>query len=76
MTELTPDMIAQLSTTGLSSKAVAERLGIGQKAAARLLIATGAKQNDGRYRIQNLARNEAAWRIMEQPACSTGNWKR
>jgi len=54
---LTPEMIAQLSTTGLSSKAVAERLGIGQKAAARLLIATGAKQNEGRYRFPVGARD-------------------
>lgn len=73
---LTPDIIARLNGDGVTSKYLAERLGIGQKAAARLLIATGAVCNLGRYRLPNLARNERAWRAMERPSVSVGRWKR
>lgn len=72
-----PDhMRAQLDTTGLTTNAVRERLGIKRHEAVALLRAAGAVQQTGTWRIPSLKRNQIAWRIMEQPACSTGNWKK
>ena len=72
-----PDpMRAKLHTTGLTTRAVCERLGIKKHEAVALLREAGAKQQTGTWRIPSLERNRKAWRVMEQPACSTGSWKR
>lgn len=73
---LTDAMRAQLDTTGLTTNAVRERLGIKKHEAVALLRAAGAVQQTGTWRIPSLERNKKAWRVMERPACSTGNWKK
>jgi hypothetical protein len=75
MTNLSDSMRAQLYTTGLTTRAVCERLGIKKHEAVALLRAAGAKQQTGTWKIPSLERNLRGWRIMEQPACSTGRWK-
>jgi flagellar biosynthesis regulator FlaF len=75
MTDLSDSMRAQLYSTGLTTRAVRERLGIKKHQAVAILRAAGAKQQTGTWRIPSLERNRKAWRIMERPACSTGRWK-
>lgn len=67
-TALTDDIMERLRGDGVTSRYVAERLGVGIRTAAVLLKASGATlDHSSRYRIPSLERNQRGWARMEKP---------